>query len=587
MNKVKRNKILIAAFVLALVPALSFAQTAIVYPQNSATSSTPGPVAIGVPQGFSGIFSCNQDGSYAMSVGALGATGGVYVPVADASVELNTGTLVYKECVLREVVDAQRLAATAGFSQQATNNIQTGRNGASLAAAQPIQEKVQYLNTIIQNDLQAGGALSMVNPAFQTPVANAVARGYVMASQQPSAQLTCTIPDNLTTVLNGQTTNTLGDLAALGNPACNAYGATLIANGLVMNDLGAGSNLIDQELLWGGGYYPVTSGGNNPLLQTIVTPSSNVASSYATILNSPYNQLQNANDIGQMVGALFAGISTQVLSGTGGGITGINQSVGGQPSYLQQAVSQETENLNSTLQNTALVNLDAALQVEQSYYNIMSSIAGTLESTITQLRSSENQCWQQVVQAVCAGPVAANGTCTQVVQCTTSTDGNGDTTNNCPTGQTLKVATSTEFSQPVINSQISALASTTANNLQVSQQALDLINQLIQNVSGTSADSQALAIEQLNTLVANNELHTPADLTTAQTQEQSVQNAMTTLTQNTPSLWAGTDPNNTSNDNIPWNGSAGATIQVTDPGVGWCNFKNQTTIQAWENIWKT
>jgi len=215
-----------------------------------------------------------------------------------------------------------------------------------------------------------------------------------------------------------------------------------------------------------------------------------------------------------MVGALFAGIGTQVLSGTGGGISGINQSVGNEPSYLSQAVSQETQNLDSTIQNTALVNLDSALQVEQSYYNIMASIAGTLESTITQLRSSENQCWQQVVSAVCAGPVAANGTCTEVVQCTTSTDGNGNTTNNCPVGATLQVATSTEFSQPVINSQISALASTTANNLQVSQQALDLINQLIQNVSGTSADSQALAIEQLNTLITNNELHTPADLTT-------------------------------------------------------------------------
>ena len=48
------------------------------------------------PEGFNGIFSCNQNGSYAMSVGALGASGGVYVPVADASVELNTGIVNVK-----------------------------------------------------------------------------------------------------------------------------------------------------------------------------------------------------------------------------------------------------------------------------------------------------------------------------------------------------------------------------------------------------------------------------------------------------------------------------------------------------------
>src|SRR6185312_2545050 len=113
-----------------------------------------------------------------------------------------------------------------------------------------------------------------------------------------------------------------------------------------------------------------------------------------------------------------------------------------------------------------------------------------------------------------------------------------------------------------------------------------LIAKLTQEVTGTSPDSQALAVEQLNTLVANGELHTPSDLTTAQAQANAVVAAMNNLEQNTPTLWAGTDPNNTTNNNIPWNGSVGATLQLSDPGVGWCNFKNSTTLQAWENVWK-
>ncbi len=466
-------------------------------------------------------------------------------------------------------MDAQRQAATAGYTQQATNNIQAGRNGASLAAVQPVQEITRAATAIVQTDLQQNGTLNTLDPSLQTTVGQAVARGYSAAVQQPNAQLKCTIPDGLQNVLNGQSTNTFGDLAALQNPACNPLGATLLANSIVMNDVSVGTNLVTQELAQGNGYYPVTSGGNNPLQQQIVTPSYNVSNSYQNIINSGFNQLQNANDIGQMVGALFSGLSTQVLAGTSGGLTGINQPIGSSPSYLQQAVTQESQNLQSTLANTALVNLQAALQTEESYYNLMNSIAGTLAGTIASLRSSENTCFQQVVQTLCPSGPSSNGSCTDV------------------NGVQIKIATSTEFSQPIVNSQIASLASTTVNNLQVSQQALALINQLIQNVSGTSADSQALAIEQLNTLVSNNELHTPTDLTTAQTQEQSVSNAMQTLAQNTPSLWAGTDPNNTTNNNIPWNGSVGATLQASDPGVGWCNFKNKTTLQAWEKAWKT
>jgi len=576
MNKAKRNKIFLLALLLALAPALSFAQS---------TSATQ----IGVPQGFNGIFSCNQNGAYAMSVGALGATGGVYVPVADAAVELNTGTLVYKECVLREVVDAQRQAATAGFTQQATNNVLTGYTNpqggkSALFAQQQTQALTQVGTAALQAYLQ--NSTSSLDPNIQAQVKSAIAQGYAVATYNAPSMLTCPYAGATTAFTNSNSQFSWNNILAIASP-CNPLFGYLDANDLANSYVAQEQNCLQNQLQWGNGFYAVTTGSGGPCEQQIVTPSSQVNGLYSQVLQSPYTQLQNANDIGQMVGALFAGIGTQVLSGTGGGISGINQAVGNEPSYLSQAVSQETQNLNSAVTNAALTNLDSALQVEQSYFNIMSSIAGTLEGTISSLRSSENQCWQQVIQAVCSGPVSANGTCTEVVQCTTGTDENGNATSNCPTGATLHVATSTEFSQPVINSQITSLASTTANNLQVSQQALDLINQLIQNVSGTSADSQALAVEQLNTLVANNELHTPADLTTAQTQEQAIQNAMTTLTQNTPSLWAGTDPNNTSNDNIPWNGSVGATIQLTDPGVGWCNFKNQTTLQAWEQLWAT
>src|SRR3989344_6167720 len=78
-----------------------------------------------------GIFDCNLNGAYAMSVGAMAATSGVYVPVADATVQLNTGIIVYKECVLREVINREKEAATAGNPRKKGVFALTGRGGES------------------------------------------------------------------------------------------------------------------------------------------------------------------------------------------------------------------------------------------------------------------------------------------------------------------------------------------------------------------------------------------------------------------------------------------------------------------------
>jgi hypothetical protein len=583
MNKAKRNNILALAFALALLPGIAFAQSTV--QATTATGQTAGTV-VGVPEGFSGIFSCNQTGANAMSVGALGATDGVYVPVADATVELNTGTLVYKECILREVVDAQRQAATAGFIQQGTNQVLTGRATANGNAPEYVVNQGQELTAVRTNAIVSflQNGVSSLDPAIQTQVKNAIAQGYSTATYNAGSMLTCPYPGATTdfTSANPQG-NIWNDILAVGSP-CNPLFGYIDAEDLAMGQAAQEAQCQQDQWQWGGGFYAVTSGTQGPCENSIQTPSSEVNGLYSQLLQSPFNQLQNANDLGQMVGALFAGISTDVLSGTAGGVSGLTQPIGSSGSYLQQAVNQTSQNLQQQVSNAALANLDSALKVEESYYSIMSSIAATLAGARSQLQGAENSCWQQVIQKVCATPLSANGTCTAATACTTDpTTG----TQTCPTGQTLHVATSTEFSQPVIDSQITSLASTAAQNLVVSQQALALINQLIQNVSGTSADSQAVAVQQLNTLEANNELHSTADLTTAQTQEQAVQSAMTTLTQNTPELWAGSDPNNSSPPagGIPWNGSKGATLNASSPGVGWCNFQNQTTLSAWEQIW--
>ncbi|HEV3245269.1 MAG TPA: hypothetical protein VG102_02850, partial [Candidatus Paceibacterota bacterium] len=180
MNKAKLSNILLAVFLLAFAPTLAFAQQT-----PAASDATSGGASGAALGGLTGIFSCNQQGAYAMSVGALGATGGVYVPVADATVELNTGTLVYKECILREVVDAQRRTATAGLTQNATNNILNGRNGSPLFVQYQTQEITQVKTAAIQTFLQNGGS------SLDPKVKQAIAQGYAIATYNAPSMLAC------------------------------------------------------------------------------------------------------------------------------------------------------------------------------------------------------------------------------------------------------------------------------------------------------------------------------------------------------------------------------------------------------------
>jgi hypothetical protein len=301
-------------------------------------------------------------------------------------------------------------------------------------------------------------------------------------------------------------------------------------------------------------------------------------------IESGFYKTENANDIGQMVGALFAGLGSKIVSDSQG-LAGISQPVGGQPSYLDQVAAEASAGLVSTAVNAALTNLNAALTVETAYFKCLTTgkcgqdqygEATDLTNAITNIRTEENQCWALIIQHVCATPLSSTNTCTaQASACTTGTDG----TQNCPANITLKVATSTVFSQPVINAQITPLATSTAANISASQNALNQINQLIQGVTDTtSLDAQRVAIEELDNLSANNVLHNSTDLTNVQTQESGIATMMTNLVQTVAQTWGDGTPN---------------TANPYDPNSGWCDVNNPNdptigpkVIQMWQNVWQ-
>ena len=481
------------------------------------------------------------------------------MPVADYAVELNTGVLVYKECVLRNIVVRQREAALAAITRKADTAIQTGRGGNKQFVENQTQEMLTYVSDPTVATFLRGPELQALNPAFKSDVIRAVGVSYQTETRDPTSALTCPFQGDISIYQKNPTENFNWEAFYAGtNPACNPFWAKMRA--IEMRDARAGAAMAAQrdEWNWGRGYYALTDNASDPLARRVLTPSVTVQESFQNILDSSVRQLEQANDIGQMIGALFAGLETQIIGGPGG-LAGISKSTGGQPSYIDRVVSGSAQGLRNAATNLALQVLATARQVEVAYLQTANAIVAALTQAGAQLRGAENQCWDLIISRVCSvsAPNALN-------ECTGK---EGDPLN--PQTVTYRVATSTAgYAQSVITTQISPLVAIAATNTVTSQAALARIDTLIRGVSNTSSpDAQHNALLALDALVAQRQIHTQTDIDGPNgivRQLNSVQAAMNTLVTDTVKSWAD-DPS---------------------PAIGWCNVNNPAVIQAWRDTWR-
>lgn len=508
-----------------------------------------------------GIFDCSQNGAYAMSVGALGAIVSAYVPVSDAAVELNTGILVYKECVLREVINREREAAMSALLKRAYTGIQTGRDGNPQYVQRPSYELLINASDPAVLQTMQDGTLQKLNPAVRTSITQGVVRTYQADTRAPEKILTCPYRGDLAAFSTAQPgTFSWGNLWATRAPGCDAVQGYYAAQNLVASRVARANEDLSFQWITGNGYYARTDNAQNPFERKILTPSINMQQSFQALLDSPVRQLESANDIGQMISALYAGITTQMISDNQG-LSGLSQSGGGQPSYLDQVARESAQGVRNAAVNAALQILNAAKQIEATYYQTANAIASRLTDAISQLRGAESQCWALIIPKVCVTPLAGDKTCFAPGPCTTDADG----ATTCAPGPKLRVATSTAFSQPIIGAQIAPLAQTIITNIAASRKALQSLDNLIAGLTNTaSLNAQRLALQQLDSLVAQRALHNQQDLQTVVQQKSAVDAAMSTLVENTVKAWA----------------------DSTDPAVGWCNVSSQTVINMWIQRWR-
>lgn len=500
-----------------------------------------------------GIYGCNQTGSYSMSVGAMSAIGGVYVPVNDAAVTLNTGYLVYKECVLRGIVDDERKSATSALIKKYLTDYMTDRNGGPLFSQNINIEQANNADAALVKSVQ-GGDLDALNPAFKASVTRAVIRRYQQATRRPGSEVDCSFSGDMTPVLTGQTF-AWDAFMAEGDPGCNPMFAEELASNVVLRRTDAAIDTMMTKLEWGHGTYDMQTTDSNGNAIT-VTPASIVNALTEQAVTSGFRQTENANDIGQMLNALFAGIGTQII-GDSQGLNGLTQSSNGQLSYIDQVAKQSADQLVNTALNAALQILNAARTVETTYNQVITNIFNNINQTIQSLHTAENQCWNQIIQHVCADTVSYSSgrpTCTAL-----------DTTSGTSTsGALLHIATTTTASQSIIDANnLTQLAQNTNVGIQNSNSALVSINRLIASISNTtSRDAQTIALQQLETLVRNNAIHNQNDVANAQSQ-------LTAVQASTANILSATQA---------WGSSM-------DVGTGWCNVNNPAVIEYWKSRW--
>lgn len=508
-------------------------------------------------------FTCNKNGQVTASAGSTTALGGPYVPVADYAVELNTGLLAYKECVLREIVSAQRKAGLATVDNQVLTRFNSGEGGNPTFGGFPSRErgkeKVQLADKTYLRYLQ-NDSLSGFTDSLEGSVKQGIARGY-SAVRDPRKEFACEYADDGGNLGASTAGIPVGDFwtayDALNNdPACTFFRATSVGFYAIENQNEFEQYKDDERLDWGDGTYDLAHYDENGFRITD-TQGEIVLQQGIQSIQSAYVQAQSADDLGEMVDGLYLGVTNQVLTagnvgttgtggvttgGSAGGLSAITQALSGALSYMGQVVNGQTGQYVDATANATLGILQGALATERQYNAAVTSNANVFTQTNAALRAKETQCFTQIVEAVCQPGTLSGTTCTGV------------------SGATLTTASSTVFSQKVIDTNVRPLANATVANLNTSNQIITRLQQIIAGL--TASPTQAAQTAALAALAALNP-HNSSDVNAATAGQQQTTTLMTSLLSNTNTAWT----------------------EGTTPNVGWCNVSNEATKDAWSSCW--
>jgi hypothetical protein len=506
-----------------------------------------------------GVFGCTT-GRYAPGVAVFSAQQGVYVPVNDLAVTLNTGYLVYKFCVLDGIVARQREAATAGYVKNALTNLATGRGGRAKFSDSD--------NRYLAEEFGARTVKNFVNRVREvtpgqtaTVITNNLVRNYVTAVQSPYKRLTCDIPEDVRKRCLDNNCSASELSQVLSSRTCNSFGQYMETLDLYQDTMSAAFEEEKRRIDRNDGYFDEVDENG-----FAVTPGSTVGAISNQFITSGFRQLEQADAVDQIISPLFSGLSSQILAGAKG-LLGTIQNQGTKASYVNQLSSESSAGLRNSVGNTAASILNTSLVTEQGFVTAQTTIRDALKDGEAQLKEAERRCYELLIPKVQAF-ASAGGPCSEGTLVT-----NPDGTSSAPscTAVTLKIATSTAFSDAALSSNIATPLIRVENDLTKARNALSLIARLVVDIQNTSSvTAQRNALERLDALIANNQLHTSYDLKIAQEEAKTIVASTKNTVESIIKAWA-----------------EGTMRQEGGMTKGWCNINDQGTIRTWFNQWKT
>ncbi len=211
------------------------------------------------------------------------------------------------------------------------------------------------------------------NEFYQTTASYGINQYYTLYKTSPNPQA----------FLKGDFTNGGFNafFSASQNPANNPFGAYLAANNQLQSQIDSATKAREAELSWSKGFLPWRGNCNsassavqqfnqaagapavslgaqdNCLFSTVKTPGSVIESQLENSLGSGIRQLELADSINEIVGALIGQMVNQVLGS--GGLSGLSQPApGGGQAYISQATNANAYvSANSSIANGVIQNI--------------------------------------------------------------------------------------------------------------------------------------------------------------------------------------------------------------------------------------
>lgn len=315
-----------------------------------------------------GLFPINQKGEVQKAEALFGAGDTVFVAggfgTLQESISAAANGLIaktqaddwLKEWVLDGILNGLAKMVLKSMTQSILTWINSGFEGKPAFVTDLKQFMRDRADTIVGDFIYNDEDLNFLCSPFQLDVKIALAVAYQEQAHE-GLQAQCTlsdITDNVEGFLNGSFNEGGWDswFTVTQNPVNTPTGAYLAAEGEMYARIADDQGRTVQELAWGKGFlsFKVCSDSDESITTgtdcDITTPGTVIANQINTSLGAGQDALIEADEINEIIGALFAQLAQQAVTGVYGllglGASSYSTSINGSPSYLDALGAEST-----------------------------------------------------------------------------------------------------------------------------------------------------------------------------------------------------------------------------------------------------